>query len=105
MLELDIDVISADDGVENIIGRLDKLYLKDKTQSAYECYENFEKFRRPKNMSMVDYINEFERLKCKTKQHGLEMSSGILAYRLLKSAKFPETHEQLGKATIDEFNL
>ena len=36
VLELDIDVISADD-VENIIRHLDKLYLKDKTQSAYEC--------------------------------------------------------------------
>ena len=102
VLELDVDIISDDTGVENILKHLNKLYLKDKTQSAYEAYEKFEKFKRPSDMSMTDFINEFERLKSKTKQYGTEMSTDILAYRLLKSANLSESHEQLAKATISD---
>ena len=36
ILELDVEVISAKTGVNSIIAQLDKLYLKDKTQAAYE---------------------------------------------------------------------
>ena len=100
VLELSVEKLSAETGVETLVEHLNKLYLKDKTQSAYEAYENFEKFRRPSDMSMTDFINEFERLHSKTKEHGTEMSADILAYRLLKSANLSDTHEQLAKATI-----
>ena len=36
---LDIDKLSCDQGVENLIEELDKLYLKDSQYSAYEAYE------------------------------------------------------------------
>ena len=69
VLELDVDKISAESGVQEIINKLDTLYLKDKTQSAFEAYDTFEKFRRPKEMSMSEYINEFERLKSKIESY------------------------------------
>ena len=83
ILELEVDKLSCDGGVKNIIEQLDKLYLKDKTQTAYLAYDQFEKFRRSSTMSVSDYIIEFERLLNKTKEHGSDMSSDILAYRLL----------------------
>ena len=49
-------------------------------------YDTFEKLRRPNKMSIPDYLIEFERLLNKTKEHGCEMPSNIIAYRLLKSA-------------------
>ena len=39
ILELDIDKINVDNGVDNIIAKLDTLYLRDKVQTAYECYD------------------------------------------------------------------
>ena len=104
VLELDVKEINCDSGVENIIKCLDKLYLKDKTQTAFETYEKFEKYRRPTEMTISDFINEFERLLNKTKQYGSNMSSDILAYRLLKAANLPEYHEQLTRATIPDLN-
>ena len=65
VLELDVAKISAADGVKTIIEKLDGLYLKDKTQSAFEAYDAFEKFRRPSDMTIGEYINQFERLKAK----------------------------------------
>ena len=100
VLELDVANISASDGVDQIITKLNGLFLKDKTQSAFEAYDTFEKFRRSKEMSMPDYINEFERLKSKIENYKMSLSTDIMAYRLLKSANLSEAHEQLAKATI-----
>ena len=102
VLELEVKAISAETGVKAITDKLDSLYLKDKVQSAYEAYDSFEKFKRPEDMSISQYLNEFERLMVKTKSYGTSMSSDILAYRLLKSANLSETHEQLARATISE---
>ena len=101
-LELDVARISEKTGVQNIIEKLDSLFLKDKTQSAFEAYDTFEKFRRNEETSISDYINEFERLQAKTESYGTKLPTDVLAYRLLKSANLSETHEQLAKATISE---
>ena len=61
-LELDIGDISKDDGVEKILQRLDKLYLQDTNQSEYLAYQEFENFKRPLQMSMREYLNNFEKL-------------------------------------------
>ena len=100
VLELDVASISANDGVKKITEKLDTLFLKDKTQSAFEAYDTFEKFRRSSDMSVSDYINEFERLKAKVESYKMVLSTDIMAYRLLKSANLSESHEQLAKATI-----
>ena len=41
-IELEVEEINHKDGIKNIIKKLDKLYLKDQTQAAYERYDNFE---------------------------------------------------------------
>ena len=102
MLNMDIEKIKGRDGVENIVTELNKLYLKDKLEMAYETYDAFAQFRRPADMSMKDYINEFERLLSKTKKLGTTMSPDILANRLLKSANLEESQEQLIRATVKD---
>ena len=102
VLELQVKQIIDKDGVSKIINKLDELYLKDKTQSAYEAYDAFESFKRPDEMSIDEYINEFERLKSKTESYGSSLSSDVLAYRVLKSVNLSQQHEQLAKATIPE---
>ena len=102
VLEIDVDDISSDAGVDTIVTHLDKIFLKDKKLAAYEAYEKFENFKRTPNMSIRDFINEFERLYSKVKEFKSEMSSDILAYRLLKSANLSIANEQLAKATVVE---
>ena len=102
VLELEVKDLGSETGVENLTKKLDSLYLKDKTQSAYEAYDAFERFKRPVEMSMTEYIIEFECLMSKTKSYGSDMSSDILAYRLLKSANLSEAHEQLARATTSD---
>ena len=102
VLEFDVGDINSDNGVKNITACLDSLYLKDKTQTAYEAYDSFERFRRPDDMAISDYINESEKLLNKIKWYGSDMSTDILTYRLLKSANLSEQHQQLARAAITE---
>ena len=105
VLELDPAKIEAKDGVKNIISCLDELFKKDKTQSAFEALEAFEGYKRPRDLPMTDFCNEFERLYNKTKTYGTTVSEDVLAFRLLKAANLPSHQEQLAKATITELKL
>ena len=102
VLELDEEKIACNTGVGNIIECLDKLYVKDKTQTAFDALEAFEGYKRPTELSISEYCNEFEKRYNKTKSYGTTMSDDVLAYRLLKSANLPESQQQLAKATITE---
>ena len=105
VLELDADKIKGIDGVEQIITCLDSLFKKDKTQCAFEALETFESYKRPKDLPITDFCNEFERLYNKTKTYGTTLSDDVLAFRLLKAANLPSHQEQLAKATITELKL
>ena len=105
VLELETEKIKAKDGVETIIACLDKLFKKDKTQSAFEALEAFEGYKRPKDLCIADFCNEFERLYNKTKTYGTTVSDDVLAFRLLKAANLPSHQEQLAKATVGELKL
>ena len=80
------------------MARLDKLYKKDDTLSKFHALESFEKYKRPKALSIPEYINEFEKCLHKVKNYGVVMSDDILANRLLKNENLKRSKEQLIKA-------
>ena len=55
-------------------------------------------------INLIDFINEFERLYNNIKKYVMELPTGVLAYRLLKSAEISEDKQQLARATITSFS-
>ena len=51
---------------------------------------------------MTDYLNEFERRYNKIKSLNMELPTGVLAYRLLKSANISADRQQLARATLSD---
>ena len=100
VLEMDESDIIKENGVDFIIEYLNRLFKKDSTVIKYQTLEIFMTFKRPSNMSIQAYLNEFDKRLFKTKSYGTVMSDDILAYRLLKSANLSSFHEELVKATI-----
>ena len=100
VLEIDESDIIKENGVDFIIEYLNRLFKKDSTVIKYQTLEAFMTFKRPSNMSIQAYLNEFDKRLFKTKSYGTVMSDDILAYRLLKSANLSSFHEELVKATI-----
>ena len=101
VLELSKDEITADDGLSKVLAKLDKIYLKDTLIKKYEALDSFENYRRPSDVSVSDYIHEFDKRYTKTKSLGTTMSDDLLAYRLLVNANLGEQYTKLVKATAE----
>ena len=97
VLEIDESDISKENGVDFIIHCLNRMFKKYSTVTKYQALEVFRSFKRPSNMSIQAYLNEFGKKLFKTKCYGTIMSEDILAYRLLKSANLSSYHEELEK--------
>ena len=98
-LELTVEQIGGATGVELILEKLRKVYKKDSIDSAYEAFEKFIYYQKEENVSMSQFINEFEARYNKAKTHGCELSSSILAFFLLDRAKLSKEHQQLIRAS------
>ena len=94
-----VKTLSSADGLKLGIEELDKLYLKDESSPAYEAYKKFEKFSRPHEISLSDYVTKFEQLHQVAENHDMEVLDGVLAYRLLNNANLPGKKIQLIQAT------
>ena len=57
-----------DDGLNTLITKIKTLYAKDINALTYMTYDQFENFKRSDEMTIVDYVNEFERLKNKIRR-------------------------------------
>ena len=95
--------LNSDDGVNILLWKLKSLFAKDINQAAFIAYDKFEMFKRPAIMNIVDFINELERLYNNIKKSDLELPTGVLAYRLLKSVDISEDKQQLARATMSSF--
>ena len=101
-LELEVDDIHKDDGVDKVIAKLDGLYEKDENQLIYVSLKKFEQYKRAEGQSIDDYINEFERLYNKLKHYKIVYPDTAVAYRLLESANLPKERSELIRTTVSK---
>ena len=85
--------------------KLDTLFLEDKNQSAFICYENFENYHRECNTSINDYLIQFDRHVAKLREFQITLPEPVLAYHALKSANLSPENERLIRATINNLTL
>ena len=100
ILELSTNKLTAADGLNNIIKRLDLIYKKDELVDKFYNLEAFESYKRPARLPIQEFMTEFDKKSHKLKNETL--SDDLLAYRLLKAANLQERDEQLVKATVSK---
>ena len=101
VLELEENEIYCNEGLDNILARLDRLYKKDETLQKFQWMEKFEAYSRTEDMTILQHISKFEQLYNKVTKYGSTVSDDLLAFKLLKSAKLSPANEKLAKATGD----
>ena len=104
-LEIPEAQLAKADGVDFLLNKLDKIYLKDALTIKFDCLEKFECYKRKDTQSIKEYIEEFLVLYNKVKRHHITYSDDLLGYKLLKSANLKPRDEQLVKATITDIKL
>ena len=88
--------------VETIIKCLDKLLKKDDSETAFQAFDNFINFRRPKDMSIEKFLQEFSLRNTKIKAQKMTLPDGVLAYAVLKCCNLPEEQSQICRATVSD---
>ncbi len=105
---MDPEELNQKNGMENfylIVFKLYSLFKEDSNLTALTAYESFEKYRRPEDTSVTDYLIEIDQLVAKLKGHKISLPEPVLGYRALKSANLSEESDQLVKATVSELTL
>ena len=85
-LELDADDLNKNDGLVRLLNALDLVFEKEVKDLSYEAYTEFDKFQIPNDMSMTDYIIEFERRYNKCKKYQMTLPDAVLAIKLLDNS-------------------
>lgn len=96
--------IKSTTGLSEITKCLDGLYEKDKSQSAFAAYDDFTSFRRKHDISIQDYVVEFNLKYNRIKSYDMVLPDGVLAYYLLKCANLTEEQSNICKATCSELD-
>ena len=90
--------LTGDNGVTKITDALDKLYVKNKSDNAYTAFDNFSKSKRPSNMSIEDYMVEFNLRLCNIRSHKIDLPEGVLAFYLQDCVNLPKDQTALCRA-------
>ena len=101
LAEIESDQIKTKDGISAIFECLDRLYAQNKAESSYAAFDDFINFKRPENMSIRDYVIEFNLKLKKIQSHDLALPEGVLAYFLLQCANLNKEQSSLCRATCN----
>ena len=96
--------LNEEDGLSKLFSKLDELFKEDKNKAALETYNKFERYSRPE-MTIADYLIEFDRMIAQLKLHKIILPEPVLAYRVLRGANLTDDHEKLIRASVSELTL
>ena len=93
-------------GLEVLMKKLKALYGKHEKLLKFLTYERFDTFIRPKEMNIIEYLNEWEARNDKCKSLNVQITDDtVLAYLLLKSANLNESQQTLIRTTLSDYTL
>lgn len=87
--------LKKDDGLDILIGFLDKHLKKDDLADSLEKFEEFEDFDRKVGMSITEYIASFDSLYRKIEKLNMKLPMEILAFKLLRKANIGKQEKLL----------
>ena len=68
--------MNSDDVVVILLCKLKSLFAKDFNQAAFIAYDKFKMLKRPANMNIVEFINEFQRRYNNIKKYDMKLCTG-----------------------------
>ena len=76
--------------------------MRDDKDKAYEVYKNFNTLSKSENMSMSEYIVEFDKRYNQSKKYEITIPEAVLAFRLLDKANLTLSEKQLALTTSSD---
>ena len=85
-LTIKADDLNKENGMKTLTDKLNGVFLKEKKDCASEAYKNFDSFRKSENVSMAEYIVEFDQKYQKSVKYEMSLLDAVLAFKLLDNA-------------------
>ncbi|KAL2093504.1 hypothetical protein ACEWY4_010816 [Coilia grayii] len=72
-MEIPVDDLNKDTGMNTLLEKLDGLFLKEEKDRTYDAYSSFDRIMRDSSLSMADYIIEFEQRYSRMRKYRMEL--------------------------------
>ena len=103
--ELTAAQLNIDTGLDVLLEKLDKVFVSDTVDEAYSTYSRFIKFHKTSDMSMTEYIIEYEHLSHKMIEHKMTLPDTVLTFKLLDGANLTEDDRKLALTLSSDLKL
>ena len=97
---LPLEKLTADKGLEEVIGVLDELLGKDELEECLTDFEEFEDYRRS-NEPVNEYIIVFETKYNRVKDKGITLPPEVLAFKLIRGANISAEDRKIVLTGLD----
>ena len=98
LAELETTAINHADGIKNILTVLDKFYKKDSTNAAGAAFNDFIDYKRDKDVSLEDFLIEFNLKYHRMENSDMKLPTGVLAGFLLRCCNLDAKKEEVCRA-------
>ena len=92
---LTAQMLYNNNGLDILLEKLDAIFQSEEIEDAYHTYSKFSSCKRQPNMSMNDFIIEFENLNHKMNSHNMKLPNKVLNFKLLGGASVSENQTQM----------
>ena len=81
--EVEISNLERADGVEQLIKKLDQLFLMDESRRQFRAFQELYNLRRSADIDVAEFVNEFERYYYRFTQEKMKLPDTVMAFMLL----------------------
>ena len=103
VVNLKIDNLKTDNGLQLIIDKLDLAFLGDANARTFLAFKRFAEYKRQSGATITDFLVEYEMLYSKLAEFQITLPEGVQAYFLLCAANVSEEKESLIRTTCGDF--
>ncbi len=84
---------------------LDGIYMEYMQKEKYKAYKDFRDYKRDSNMSVSEFILEYDKKIRRLKEYNITLPEEVYAFEVLESASLNTEQEALTHATVPELTL
>ena len=100
--EISLTDLEKENGVDNLLKKLDKIFLPEKGHGQFKAFNNLYNLRRMTEAKMSDFVCEFEHTYFKFKSEEMSLPDPVLALMLLASCNLSENDHHLVMSAVTD---
>ena len=100
--EISLTDLEKENGVDNLLKKLDKMFLPEKGHRQFKAFNNLYNLRRMTEAKMSDFVCEFEHTYFKFKSEEMSLPDPVLVLMLLASCNLSENDHHLAMSAVTD---